>query len=279
MKLYRTKWGPVLEADGRLCGLGTDLSNEWWDSLAGRSDLFEYLSQGVGKARDTSPNVLGHLLAPIGSQEVWAAGVTYHRSREARIKDSQLLGGSDFYDRVYDADRPELFFKATPHRVVGPKAKIAIRDDSTWSVPEPELALLITPKGTIVGYTVGNDVSSRSIEGENLLYLPQAKIWDRCCALGPCVLVSKEPPHSSTEIRLEIIRNGEQAFIGATTLAQMKRDPASLVRYLFRNNSFPSGCYLLTGTGIVPPDAFTLVAGDEVRITISDIGTLVNTLG
>jgi 2-dehydro-3-deoxy-D-arabinonate dehydratase len=279
MKLYRTRWGAVVQDEGRLYTLGSDASNEGWDALVRRGDLYQYLSQLLGNGQETSPTVLDHVLAPIGSQEVWAAGVTYYRSREARIKESQLLGAGDFYDRVYEADRPELFFKATPHRVVGQRAKIAIRDDSTWSVPEPELTLLLNPGGSIVGYTVGNDVSSRSIESENLLYLPQAKIWDRCCALGPCVLMVEEPLPASTKIILEIIRGGKPEFVGTTTLAEMKRDLASLVRYLFRNNSFPEGCYLLTGTGIVPPDSFTLMAEDEVRITITDIGTLVNTVG
>jgi 2-dehydro-3-deoxy-D-arabinonate dehydratase len=218
-------------------------------------------------------------LAPIGSQEVWAAGVTYYRSRDARMEEAKSAGGGDFYDRVYAAERPELFMKATPHRVVGPNRKVAIRDDAKWSVPEPELTLLVTPSGKITGYTIGNDMSSRDIEGENPLYLPQAKVYDRSCALGPCILVSAAPLAKSTEIRLEILRAGKGEFSGATTLEALKREPASLVEYLYRNNSFPSGCFLLTGTGIVPPDAFTLQAGDEIRITIPPIGTLTNRVG
>jgi len=210
---------------------------------------------------------------------VWAAGVTYYRSRDARIQESKSSGGGDFYDRVYSADRPELFFKATPHRVVGPNGNVAIRDDATWSVPEPELTLLITPTERIVGYTIGNDMSSRDIEGENPLYLPQAKVYDRSCALGPCILVTNSPLPRSTEIQLEIRRRGETAFSGSTSLDAMKRDPASLVGFLYRNNSFPNGCFLLTGTGIVPPDSFTLKTGDEIRITITDIGTLINYVG
>ena len=209
---------------------------------------------------------LHDLRAPIGNQEVWAAGVTYYRSREARIQESKSAGGGDFYDRVYDAERPELFFKATPHRVVGPNGKVAIRDDSSWSVPEPELALLVSPKADIIGYTIGNDMSSRSIEGENPLYLPQAKVYDRSCALGPCILLAPDPLPSSTEISLEIVRGGRSEFAATTTLASMKRDPLSLVEYLYRSNSFPAGCFLLTGTGIVPPDSFTLAPGDEIRI-------------
>jgi 2-dehydro-3-deoxy-D-arabinonate dehydratase len=169
--------------------------------------------------------------------------------------------------------------KATPHRVVGPNGKVAIRRDASWSVPEPELTLLITPSGKIIGYTIGNDMSSRDIEGENPLYLPQAKVYDRSCALGPCILVTEEPLPPATEIELEIIRSGTSEFSGSTTLAALKRDPASLVEYLYRDNSFPNGCFLLTGTGIVPPDTFSLCAGDEIRITIPPIGALVNTVG
>ena len=216
---------------------------------------------------------LQDLLPPIGSQEVWAAGVTYYRSRNARMEESKGAGGGDFYDRVYHATRPELFFKALPHRVVGPGAKVAIRDDASWSVPEPELTLFVTPRGKIAGYTVGNDMSSRDIEGENPLYLPQAKVYDRSCALGPCLLIGDEPLSAATEIALEIYRSGAMAFSGATTLNEMKRKPEELVEYLYRNNSFPHGCFLLTGTGIVPPDSFTLKLGDEIRITIPPIGT------
>jgi 2-dehydro-3-deoxy-D-arabinonate dehydratase len=195
------------------------------------------------------------------------------------MQESKSSGGGDFYDRVYAADRPELFFKATAHRVAGPNSKVAIRDDATWSVPEPELTLLITPTGRIVGYTVGNDMSSRDIEGENPLYLPQAKVYDRSCALGPCILVSKSPLPRSTEIQLEIRRGEKTEFSGSTTLKALKRDSASLVEFLYRNNSFPNGCFLLTGTGIVPPDSFGLKTNDEIRITITGIGTLVNYVG
>jgi 2-dehydro-3-deoxy-D-arabinonate dehydratase len=172
-----------------------------------------------------------------------------------------------------------LFFKASAHRVVGPDAKVAIRDDASWSVPEPELTLLVTPQGKIAGYTIGNDMSSRDIEGENPLYLPQAKVYDRSCALGPCLLIQDEPLPAATEIGLEIRRAGALAFSGSTTLKEMKRKPEELVEYLYRNNSFPHGCFLLTGTGVVPPDGFTLKPGDEVRINISPVGTLVNTVG
>jgi 2-dehydro-3-deoxy-D-arabinonate dehydratase len=275
MKLYRTAVGYLVE-QGSQFFRGDDTA---WDVLIARDDLAEWLSASLFKFAAVSPPGEREVLAPIGSQEVWAAGVTYYRSRDARMEEAKSAGGGDFYDRVYAAERPELFMKATPHRVVGPHQKVAIRDDAEWNVPEPELTLLITPSGKITGYTIGNDMSSRDIEGENPLYLPQAKVYDRSCALGPCILVSAAPLEKSTEIRLEISRAGKSEFSGATTLEALKREPASLVSYLYRNNSFPSGCFLLTGTGIVPPDAFTLQVGDEIRITIPPIGMLVNEVG
>jgi 2-dehydro-3-deoxy-D-arabinonate dehydratase len=275
MKLYRTPVGYVVE-QGAQFFRGDDTA---WDVLIGRDDLAEFLEAALFKFAAVSPPGESEILAPIGSQEVWAAGVTYYRSRDARMEEAKSAGGGDFYDRVYAAERPELFMKATPHRVVGPNQKVAIRDDAKWSVPEPELTLLITPSGKITGYTIGNDMSSRDIEGENPLYLPQAKVYDRSCALGPCILVSSAPLEKTTEIRLEISRAGQSEFSGSTTLESLKREPASLVEYLYRNNSFPCGCFLLTGTGIVPPDAFTLQRGDEIRITIPPIGTLSNRVG
>lgn len=274
MKLYRSIDGIVAEHAGRIY----ILNSSSWDDLVTREDLLAYLTNLIRdmKATDAAPR---ELLPPIGSQEVWAAGVTYYRSRDARMEESKSAGGGDFYDRVYHATRPELFFKSAPHRVVGPDAKVAIRDDASWSVPEPELTLFITPGGKISGYTIGNDMSSRDIEGENPLYLPQAKVYDRSCALGPCLLISDEPLSAATEIALEIRRGSTVAFSGATTLKEMKRNPEELVGYLYRNNSFPRGCFLLTGTGVVPPDSFTLKPGDEIRITIPPIGTLVNVVG
>ena len=281
MKLYRTTSGYVVEEHDRFYLPEKGGRGEPWESLTTQDDLHGHLQRQIqdGNWIEAARPALQDLQAPIGNQEVWAAGVTYYRSREARIQESKSAGGGDFYDRVYDAERPELFFKATPHRVVGPNGKVAIRDDSSWSVPEPELALLISPNGKIIGYTIGNDMSSRSIEGENPLYLPQAKVYDRSCALGPCILLAPEPLPSSTEISLEIMRGGRSEFAATTTLASMKRDPASLVEYLYRSNSFPAGCFLLTGTGIVPPDSFTLAPGDEIRIAIAGIGTLVNAVG
>jgi 2-dehydro-3-deoxy-D-arabinonate dehydratase len=278
LKLYHTKQGCVFEHQDRWYSV-----NKFsWDDLVAHDDLEGFLCDSVthlAPVERSALNLNEILLAPIRSQEVWAAGVTYHRSRDARMEESESAGGGDFYDRVYRAERPELFFKATPHRVVGPGGKVAIRNDAKWSVPEPELALLINPGGRILGYTVANDMSSRDIEGENPLYLPQAKVYNRSCALGPCVLLSSDPLPLSTEIHLDILRGGKSTFAGRIALTELKRDPRTLVDYLFRNNSFPHGCFLLTGTGIVPPDAFTLAAGDEIRIAIDEIGTLVNWVG
>jgi len=273
MKLYLTNTGCVVEKDLNYYSL-----RDAWDQLVAREDLESYLNSAILQAQKLSGNGLA-LRAPIGTQEVWAAGVTYLRSRAARMEESKDAGGGDFYDRVYNAARPELFFKATPGRVVGDKAKVAIRKDANWSVPEPELTLMVSPGGKILGYTVGNDMSSRDIEGENPLYLPQAKVYHRSCALGPGVLISSASLPSSTKILLEILRSGQMAFSDSTTLASMKRTPAELVEYLYRDNHFPNGCFLLTGTGIVPPDSFTLNNGDEIRITIDGIGTLSNFVG
>jgi 2-dehydro-3-deoxy-D-arabinonate dehydratase len=275
MKLYRTTQGFFAEQGNQFFSIPSPS----WDSLIAREDLSDHVDGLVQQTTSASAPNPADLLPPIGSQEVWAAGVTYFRSRDARMEESKIAGGGDFYDRVYAAERPELFFKATPHRVVGPNGKVAIRDDASWSVPEPELVLLISPGGKIIGYTIGNDMSSRDIEGENPLYLPQAKVYDRSCALGPCILVSNDPLPSSTEIQLEIIRAGKLEFSGATSLKELKRDPVQLVQYLYRNNTFPSGSFLFTGTGIVPPDSFTLAIRDEIRITIPPIGTLTNFVG
>jgi 2-dehydro-3-deoxy-D-arabinonate dehydratase len=276
MKLYLTSTGPVVEEHGR----HFSVADETWDALVRRDDLLAHLRARVGDGHFRPADMPAKPLAPIGTQEVWAAGVTYLRSKVARMEESSDAGGGSFYDRVYSADRPELFFKGTPHRVVGPGGRVRIRADSKWNVPEPELALLLSPGGRIIGYTIGNDMSSRDIEGETPLYLPQAKVYDGSCALGPAVLVAEqEPLPKSTEIRLEILRAGERPFGATTALSQMKRDLPELANWLFRDNSFPVGCYLLTGTGIVPPDSFTLQVGDEVRITIEPIGTLSNVVG
>lgn len=217
------------------------------------------------------------LLAPIDQQEVWAAGVTYRRSQVARMEESK--GAAIFYDQVYEADRPELFFKATPHRVSGPEQQVRIRRDARWNVPEPELALVLNSRLELVGYSIGNDMSSRDIEGANPLYLPQAKVYDSCCGLGPWItLAGAMPPPEEIQIQLEVERGGQTAFCGATSVGQMARSFEDLVGWLGRDNSFPAGAFLLTGTGIVPGDDFTLAAGDVVRITIAGIGTLTNTV-
>jgi 2-dehydro-3-deoxy-D-arabinonate dehydratase len=272
LKLYRTDSGNFVEHAHKRYRV----PEQSWDRLIAHGDLHDYLASLVADPRCCADLSGTQTLAPIGSQEVWAAGVTYYRSRAARIAESQDAGGGDFYDRVYLAERPELFFKATANRVAATGEPVRIRSDSKWSVPEPELTLVINPHGQIIGYTIGNDMSSRDIEGENPLYLPQAKIYDRSSALGPGVLVSSDPLPPATAICLEINRAGKIEFSGATTLAQLRRKPEQLVEYLFRDNRFPAGAYLMTGTGVVPPDSFTLAAGDRIRITIDPIGTLEN---
>jgi 2-dehydro-3-deoxy-D-arabinonate dehydratase len=272
LRLFHVASGVLVETAGGWFRLGAD-----WDDVVNRDDLEAWVtSQIAGATLLDGAAELSGLLPPVRSQEVWAAGVTYYRSRTARMEESKSAGGGDFYDRVYEAARPELFFKATPSRVRGHGQPVRIRKDSKWNVPEPELALYVSAGGTIVGYTIGNDMSSRDIEGENPLYLPQAKVYDGSCGLGPALLVSSSPLPSDTEIRLVIRRGGATAFEGSTTLASLKRTPSELVEYLYRDNAFPKGCVLLTGTGVVPPDEFTLAAADEISITIGAIGTLVN---
>lgn len=215
------------------------------------------------------------LLAPIDDQEVWAAGVTYRRSQVARMEESE--SSASCYDRVYTSLRPELFFKATPHRVSGPGEPLRIRSDSSWSVPEPEITLALTSDMKLAGFTIGNDMSSRDIEGENPLYLPQAKVYDRCCGLGPCVtLASGMPPLQTVQIKLVVRRRGDVVFQGSTSVSEMARTFDELIQWLGRENSFPRGAFLLTGTGIVPDADFTLHSGDLVAISIDGIGVLIN---
>lgn len=271
MKLYRSIRGIFVENDGSFFTVNT---NDW-DELIRSPGLHARVRASCDGAAVGNIEAAS-LLAPIASQEVWAAGVTYFRSRSARIEESKDTGGGTFYDRVYSAERPELFFKATGRRVIGPSGAVRIRSDARWSVPEPELTLVVNATGEIVGYTVGNDMSSRDIEGENPLYLPQAKVYDGSCALGPCILLSEEPIPKSTVIEMEIERHGGIEFAGNTTLAELKRDPKDLVEFLFRDMSFPQGAFLMTGTGIVPGDDFTLAPGDIIRIAIEGIGTLEN---
>ena len=272
MILYRIATGWIVEDQSRYF----DLHERSLDTLLVNEDLHGYLTSQIARCEPLAQIDFFSLEPPIQSQEVWAAGVTYYRSRNARIEESKDSGGGSFYDRVYSAERPELFFKAQAQKVAGPNSPVRIRSDAQWSVPEPELVLLIDSRGDIVGYTVGNDVSSRDIEGANPLYLPQAKVYDRSCALGPGILIQHEPMPAHTQIALEILRDSSVVFSGSIALSEMKRDPKTLVEYLYRDQSFPYGCFLLTGTGIIPPDDFTLHSGDLIRITIDGIGTLNN---
>ena len=278
MRLYKTTKGFVIEDEGHYYhSKHTD-----WDIFVNRRDLYFEIKRELQKLTpdfDYKSYITSGSLPPIGTQEVWASGVTYLRSKKARMEESKEAGGGDFYDRVYDAPRPELFFKSSPSRVRGNKDEIRIRRDSKWNVPEPELTLFINSFGQLAGYTVGNDVSSRDIEGENPLYLPQAKTYDGSAAIGPCLYVTDEPLPKDTEIRLDIFREGKQIFHETITVSQIKRSFDELVNYLLKELSFPTGCYLMTGTGIIPENEFSLILGDEVRISISEIGTLTNTVG
>ena len=257
-------------------------ANQWfrcldvdWDVLINRQNLYKYLQDEKANWEKLETVALAPD-APIRNQEVWAAGVTYLKSKEARMEEAEAVGGGDFYDRVYHADRPEIFFKATAARTVGPGENIYIRSDSHWNVPEPELTLFCSSYGTIEAYTIGNDVSSRSIEGENPLYLPQAKTYDRSAALGPCLYIPQKPISPDTTIRMQIHRGETTLYADSVAISQMKRKLSDLVHYLFRACSFPFGCFLMTGTCLVPADDFTLQAGDRVTITIAEIGILEN---
>jgi 2-dehydro-3-deoxy-D-arabinonate dehydratase len=269
--LYRTPVGVIAFRDGEYRQLATGSFDEIFVQEKPADWLQSAFSEG---SKCTEPELL---LAPIDSQEVWAAGVTYLRSRDARKEESRDTGGGQFYDRVYDAERPEIFFKATKHRVVAPSKPMRLRSDALWNVPEPELTLAINRFGSIFGYTIGNDLSSRDIEGENPLYLPQAKVWSDCCALGPGLVVRDQLPNR-TRISLSIKRSGAEAFRGETSLDQMKRTLDELAAWLWRDNCFPAGTYLMTGTGTVPPNDFTLNAGDVIEISIEGLGTLTNSI-
>ena len=274
MKIYKQGDTAYIMDDDRIYRTTQD-----WDQLINRSELHRRLREDcAGFERISDLDLSGAFDPPVQQQELWASGVTYLRSREARVAESKSAGGGDFYDRVYDADRPELFFKAAAHRIVGHTGSVHIRRDSSWNVPEPELTLFICSEGSIEGYTVGNDMSSRSIEGENPLYLPQAKTYDRSAALGPCLYVPEQPLSMRSAVSLSIVRDGAPVFEETITLERMKRQPRELADWLFRALSFPKGCYLMTGTGIVPPDDFTLQVGDLVSISIEGIGTLTNTV-
>lgn len=274
MRLYNTSRGILLEQEDRW----VRLPDSDWDALINHEGLPAHLDRLGRSLPSTAAPDLGSepLLPPMQGQELWASGVTYLRSRIERQEESKDAGGADFYQRVYDAERPELFFKGNRHRVVGHGGKVRIRRDSTWNVPEPELTLALNRRGAIVGYTIGNDMSSRSIEGENPLYLSQAKIYDGSAALGPCVYVSDGPVPPDTLIRLSIVRGAQAVFTGEVSVGQIRRRFEDLASYLFRECSFPHGALLMTGTGIVPPAPFTLAHGDSIRIAIDPIGCLTN---
>ena len=274
LKLHPSSDGLVIERSGRFFRPRARLP---WDDVFTHDNASALVRAALDGADDAgdAPARGGHMLQ---SQEVWAAGVTYWRSRTARMSEAKDAGGGTFYDKVYSAERPELFFKSSPHRVAACGTPVRIRGDSKWNVPEPELTLAVNSAGEIFGYTIGNDMSSRDIEGENPLYLPQAKVYDRSAALGPCLLLADAPLPGDTLIELEIARSGSTVFTGSTSLHQIKRPLPSLAEFLFRDNTFPHGCYLMTGTGIVPPDEFTLQPGDTICITIPPIGTLENSV-
>jgi 2-dehydro-3-deoxy-D-arabinonate dehydratase len=274
MKIYKTKAGIVIEKENRLYSI-----NDNWDSFVNDDHIFNKTEQLISSLKLSDKSSIDNLLPPIGSnQELWACGVTYLRSKVGRQEESKASGGADFYAKVYEAERPEVFFKSTPHRIVGHNAFVRIRKDSTWDVPEPELTLVVSSSGKIIGYTIGNDMSSRSIEGENPLYLPQAKTYDACAALGPCIYITDKPLESNTSISLEINRDSKKVFEGTITIGQIKRKLEELVSFVYRECSFPFGCLIMTGTGIVPSSDFTLKSGDKIKIAIDNIGELVNTV-
>ena len=277
MKLYKVKSGIIIEREDNFYFL----ENEEWDVFFNDDNLLDKLqiiTDGKNPDKNGSSILEKEIVAPIQNQEIWASGVTYFNSKLGRQEESKNSGGGQFYAHVYTAERPELFFKATASRSVGHGQDVRIRGDSEWNVPEPELTLAISSNGKIIGFTIGNDMSSRSIEGENPLYLPQAKTYDVCASLGPCIYVTDTPLEKNTTIHLEIIRGGQQVFEGATSLEQMKRTPEELVSFLYRECSFPYGSFLMTGTGIVPDSSFTLKKNDEILISIHPIGTLKNTV-
>lgn len=273
MKIYKQAQRAIIENGGKYF----ELQVRDWDAFINRDNLYASVKSELLSAKTVSDEVLKQgVQVPMGSQEIWAAGVTYQRSKEARMEEAKDSGGHVFYDKVYDADRPELFFKATAQRTVGDGEAVYIRRDSNWNVPEPELTLFVNSKGNIQGYTIGNDMSSRDIEGENPLYLPQAKVYERCAAMGPCLYLQEGPISPETVISIEINRKRTSMFKDKVAIKMMKRTHMELVEYLFRECEFPTGVFLMTGTCLVPSDDFTLLEGDEVRISIDGIGTLVN---
>lgn len=279
MHLYKTSKGNIVKSDSKYY-----LMNDTWDELINRDGLFEYVrglcvDDNILNDEQAEHFINDYLQPPIGQQEVWAAGVTYLRSRDARMEESEDSGAADCYQRVYEAERPELFFKSLAHRVSGHNQKVNIRKDSTWDVPEPELTLYINKHGKIEAYTIGNDMSSRSIEGENPLYLPQAKMYERSAALGPCLYIIEDLISLDTVIAMNIYRGEQKMFDDATTLSRMKRSLPELAGWLFKAMDFEHGAFLMTGTCVVPDNSFTLHEDDIVNITIEGIGTLTNVIG
>ena len=274
MKAYKTKSGIVIKNNNQFYML-----DALWDEFFIQDDVYSFVKSKIEPLKPSGKHknlIKNRLLPPIANQEVWASGVTYMRSKSARMEESKDAGGGDFYDRVYEAERPELFFKSAPHRVSGSMDYVRIRKDSTWNVPEPELTLAINASGKIIGYTLGNDMSSRDIEGQNPLYLPQAKTYDKSAALGPCLYLTNEPLSPETQIILNIERKNKTVFSGKVSINQIKRKFEDLVEFLYREMTFPFGSFLMTGTGIVPPNDFTLQKGDVIHISADPIGTLSN---
>lgn len=276
MHLYNTTNGIYLEKQDLFYLIDT----HHWDELINTNNLHTYLQTLEFTTSPINKEAFSQLtiLPPIQQQEIWAAGVTYLRSREARMEESKTSGGADFYAKVYDAARPELFFKSTAARCVGTNANVNIRKDANWNVPEPELTLFANASGKIVGYTIGNDMSSRDIEGENPLYLPQAKCYEKSAAIGPCLYVPENPINPDAKINMQIFRSEAALFSGQISINQMKRTHQELIDYLFRSMDFPNGVYLMTGTCLVPPNEFTLAVGDRISISIAEIGVLTNTV-
>lgn len=274
MKVYKTGTTAYIEHKG------TFYSKEVldWDAFLNRPNLHRTLSDEIDSWNKTNDSFLRQtkLDPPLGSQEIWAAGVTYERSKSARMDEAKASGGAIFYDKVYDAERPELFFKSSARRCVGHGEEVFIRRDSSWNVPEPELTLFVNSNGNIEGYTIGNDMSSRSIEGENPLYLPQAKTYEKSAAIGPCLLVLENQIPSTTEIHIQIARKDQIMYEENVAISKIKRGFDELVGFLFRECDFPDGVFLMTGTCLVPPDEFSLAVGDLISISIDQIGTLVN---
>jgi 2-dehydro-3-deoxy-D-arabinonate dehydratase len=271
-KIYLTPQGIQIQDQEGKCVQAKEAN---WDLFINQKNLFEVCKSEM-RSSDQAISQISNPKCTIDQQEIWAAGVTYLRSKVARMEESKESGGDTFYDKVYSAERPEIFYKGNKLRSVGPGGKVKIRKDSKWNVPEPELTLFINSHGELAGYSIGNDMSSRDIEGENPLYLPQAKVYDGAAGLGPCILVTDKPLDPATVINMEIFRDGNQVFQGDTQISQMKRTHSELVHYLTMEMSFPYGTYLMTGTCVVPDPPFTLQSGDEVLITIEPIGTLKN---